>query len=274
MQIKRNPSIEQWLFSEIKLNWGKEAREGIHLSDLLSPRKAYWQRIKPMYPTDLEIMYWLTGQGHENVMSRASGYEHGETKEWNGIFYSPDFFHNFPAELKTRRRNLADEGKEEEVYDYYLKQLKGYCAVENKTHGWLHIWALVEKQEDGTTKPEIGCYEVDFTEEELELERIRLSITKEKLIFALNAKTHTELPLCPAWMCGKESKTMIEKPVCQTCLRTFETEWGSNRHLNAKTGNGHTMKPAEYKIEYIKTCKWYNDCFDITGKLEELGEKL
>ena len=120
MQIKRNPSIEEWLFNEIRTNWGKEARQGIHLSDLLAPRKAYWQRVKPMYPSDLEIQYWLTGMGHENALSHASGYEHASEREWNGIFYTPDFFHNFPAELKTRRRNLAEEGKEEEVYEHYL----------------------------------------------------------------------------------------------------------------------------------------------------------
>src|SRR3972149_8434106 len=251
MQIRRNPEIEQWLFDEIRRNWGKEPREGIHLSDLLTPRKAYWQRIKPLYPTDKEIMYWLTGQGHEKVMEASSGYSHAETKEWNGILYTPDFFFNFPNELKTRRRNLAEEGKEAETYDYYLQQLKGYCACENKTHAWLHVWALVEKQEDRTTKPELGCYEIDFTEEELDLERIRLSLTKDKLIFAYNSKSHKELPLCPSWMCGKESRIMVVKPHCLICKKDFETEWGINKHINSKTGNGHEVTRGEYRTDYI-----------------------
>jgi hypothetical protein len=260
MQIRRNPEIEQWLFDEIRNNWGKEAREGIHLSDLLSPRKAYWQRIKPMAPTDLEIQYWLTGRGHEGVLSRASGYDHAEQREWNGILYTPDYFHNFPAELKTRRRNLAEEGKETEVYDYYLLQLKGYCAVENKTHGWLHVWSLVEKQEDGTTKPEIGCYEIDFTPWELEEERARLLFVRAELRNSLEVKDHRALPLCPAWMSGKESRIMIKKPHCETCKKDFETEWGINKHINSKTGNGHTVTQPEYKTEYIKLCKWFDDC--------------
>jgi hypothetical protein len=31
MEIRRNQSIEKWLFDEIRNNWGKEAREGVHL---------------------------------------------------------------------------------------------------------------------------------------------------------------------------------------------------------------------------------------------------
>lgn len=260
MQIRRNPSIEQWLFDEIRNNWGKEAREGIHLSDLLSPRKAYWQRIKPMYPTDKEIMYWLTGQGHEKVMSRSSAYEHAEVKEWNGILYTPDFFHNFPVELKTRRRNLAEEGKEAETYNYYLKQVRGYCACENKTHAWLHVWSLVERQDDGTTKPELGCYEIDFTEEELEEERKRLIGEKYLLMLALEEKEHRHLSKCEPWMCGRESKKMVKLPYCESCKKEFLTEWGANKHLVSKTGKGHKMNPPEYETEYLKACKWWDDC--------------
>ncbi len=266
MEIKRNKSIEEWLFNEIRNNWGKEAREGIHLSDLLSPRRAYWQKIKPMYPTDLEIQYWLTGQGHEKAFSRAFGYEHAEAKEWEGIKYSPDFFHNFPTELKTRRGNLAEEGKEAETYNYYLKQLLGYCALEEKTMGWLHVWSLVEKQEDGTTKPEIACYEVHFTNQELEEERKRLLNIRLLLMECISRKNHTTLPKCEKWMCGKESKTMVVKPMCNDCYREFETEWGANKHINSKKGYGHTIIPAEHKFEYIKSCKWWEDCL---GEIKE-----
>jgi hypothetical protein len=261
MEIKRNRSIEEWLFEEIRNNWGSNVREGIHLSDLLSPRQAYWQRIKPMKPTDLQIQYWLTGQGHEGAISRASGYEHAESRQWSDIHYTPDFFHNFPCELKTRRRNLAEEGKEAETYEHYLRQLKGYCAVENKTHGWLHIWALVQKQDDGTTKPEIGCYEIDFTREELEEERQRLIQTQAQLLCALEMKDHTILPICTSWMCGRESKTMVKKPYCETCNgREFETEWGINKHITSRTGEGHTVIMAEYETNYVKSCGWYDDC--------------
>jgi hypothetical protein len=216
--------------------------------------------MKPMLPTDLEIQYWLTGRGHEGVLSRASGYEHAEQREWNGILYTPDFFHNFPAELKTRRRNLAEEGKEPEVYDYYLKQLRGYCAVENKTHGWLHVWALVEKQEDGTTKPEIGCYEVDFTSDELQRERMRLLTTKDILGLAISTGIYVTLPPCPAWMCGKQSRTMIKKGFCFNCNKHYKTELGLKKHLASDKGKGHNSNPPQYETNYIKSCKWYDDC--------------
>jgi len=260
MEIKRNKSIEDLLFETMRVELGKESREGIHLTDLMTPRKKFFQVTIPQYATDLEIMYWLTGRGHEGALIRTLGYEHAETKEWNGIYYSCDLDHGFPVEAKTRRGNLAEEGKEAETYNYYLKQLLGYCAVENKTLGWLCVWSLVEKQDDGTTKPEIACYEVHFTGQELELEMARLMVQKEHLETALKIKDHTLLPECPFWMCGKESKTMVVKPKCIDCDREFETEWGINKHINSKKGTGHVTQPAEYKTEYIKRCKWIADC--------------
>jgi len=261
MEIKKDTSISEWLMSEIRVNLGKEPRKHIHLSDLLSPRKAYFQRITPKYATDEEIMYWTTGRGHEDALLYASGYEHGEVRDWNGIFYTPDLFQSLPVEIKTRRRYLAKEGEEINTYGHYLKQLKGYCAITKKQKGWLWVWCLVSKDDaSGKTKPELVCYSVDFTAEELEGERERLTKTKEALEEALRNNDHKPLPLCPNWMCGKELKIMETKPYCETCKKEFETEWGSEKHLNSKTGNGHTMKPATFRTEYDIACKYFSEC--------------
>lgn len=268
MEITRDSSIEKFLFDEIRKNMNKE-RTGIHLSDLLAPRKAFWQKTKPLPPTDDEIMYWTTGKGHEDAFHLVSDIEHGTEQEWNGIKYTPDFFHNFPAEMKTRRRNIAKGGNEAEDYDYYLKQLRGYCAVTGKTQGWLHIWCLVSKDgETGATKPELASYRVGFTEDELSNERFKLDSMKCDLLVAIGTKEHTLLPQCPEWMCGKNKSEMIKNPFCTTCDREFSTDWGIEKHINSKKGQGHEIKKAEYKWEYEKRCKWFDDCKPVlpTGK--------
>lgn len=260
MKITKDIEIEQWAEKEVSNNWGKEAREGIHLSDLLAPRKAYWQKTKPMNPTKEEILYWTSGNAIEERFLRAIGYQKAGVKEWEGIKYTPDIFFNFPAEAKSRRRAMAKEGEEQQVYDHYLKQLLGYCAIENKQQGWLLVFSMLERQDDGTTKPDWGFYRVEFTQEELKQEQARLLMIKEQLEQALCIARFTLLPLCPAWMCGKESKTMTKKGYCIDCNKEFETESGIVKHPKSKAGLGHKITMPEYKSEYIKRCKYYDCC--------------
>jgi len=262
MEIHRNKSIEKWCLEEIQNNYGKDTREGIHLTDLLTPRKKYWQIMKPMKPSIEDISLWTSGSAIEYRVLSAMGYKKGETKEWNGIKYSVDsFMGNIPAEIKTRRRLLAEEGREVETYEHYLNQLKGYCAIENITKGWLIILSLLEKQDDSNkTAPEWAFYDVTFTDEELEEERGRLLKTKMGIEDALKKRDHSDLPLCPRWMCSKTLKIMIKKPYCKTCEKGFETEWGINKHINSRSGQGHEVVMPEYEEKIEKICKWYDNC--------------
>jgi len=261
MEIKRNQSIEDWAMGEVQNNWGSEAREGIHLSDLLAPRRAYWQKIKPMKPTLKEISYWTSGSAIEDKFLKAIGYKKGEEKEWQGILYNADvFLGNLPAEIKSRRRALAKEGEEAQMYDHYLKQLKGYCAVENKQKGWLIVLSLAEKQDNNKTMPEWRYYDVMFTEEELMEEQARLINARASLMVALERKDHTFLPECPHWMCGKTLKIMETKSFCMECSREFEKEGGRERHLNSKTGKGHNVSLPTFREEYEKECKYWETC--------------
>lgn len=260
MEIKRNQSIEDWAMGEIQNNWGSETREGIHLSDLLAPRKKYWQTIKPMKPSLKEISYWTSGNAIEDKFLKAIGYGKGETREWQGIFYSPDTFFNFPAEIKTRRRALAKEGEEAQVYDHYLKQLKGYCAVEGKQKGWLIVLSLAEKQDNNKTMPEWRYYDVMFTQEELGEERQRLINMWTLLCDSIIRKVHGLLPECPQWMCQKKIITMTLAPKCLTCNKEFKSELNLKKHIESKVGKEHEIKKGEYESNVIPECKWFYDC--------------
>ncbi len=211
MEINRLPEVERQIFNEIREKFGK-GREGVHLTDLLTPRKKFWGTVAPLPPTDDEIMYWLTGKGHENVFIRVSGYEHLAVGEWKGLKYTPDTFHrkvakietsdsggfqrvvgeedlSGPVEIKTRRAAPAEPGKEAERYDHYLAQLVGYCAIKGSKRGYLFVWCLTSPDKNAgwkSTKPEMFVYEVLFTEEELMAERMRLGQVQVALLESLH----------------------------------------------------------------------------------------
>jgi len=257
MKITRRPDIEQFILDEIcqyfvKLN---EERTGIHISDLLCLRQAYFQRVKPLPPTNKQVQYFLIGRGHEESLHATSGSAHGEEQEWEGIIFTPDFYHNFPDESKTRRGYLAKPGEETEKYDHYINQLRAYCAVTDKTMGWLRVWSLMEKQDDFTTAPEFAAYELEFTPGELAVERDSLRERREILLEGLRQQNHKLLPQCPEWMCGKVHRNTVVKAFCLDCKKEFTFP---ERHKKSKPH--HSIAPAEYTYDYVKNCKWFDDC--------------
>jgi hypothetical protein len=274
MQIKRSPEREEYLFKTIINSFferDKDRAESIHLSDLLYPRQAYWRRKHPLPATRSEVQYWVIGRGHEDVFHHVTGLKHIEVREWEGIVYSIDFFLDNPNEMKTRRGYLAKDGEEPERYESYLHQLRGYCACEYKQKGELWVWSLLEKVDAYKSAPVLACYDVLFTEEELEEERKSLLTRKNGLQSALDyifdpfiedvpSMPWMALPACPGWMCIDTLTTMIKKPYCKTCNREFEGEWGINKHLDSKTGKGHETEGAVFEKTVVPKCKYYPMC--------------
>jgi len=257
MELIRDESIEKWLFSEMRQEIGKEAREGIHLTDLLTPKKAYWQKIQPEYASDDELLYFLTGRGHESAMLAVSGYQHGDVKERDGITYTPDIFFNFPVEVKTRRAFLAKDGEETEKYAWYIKQLSGYMSLEDIQQGWLIVWCLSEKQDDGwSTKPAVRVYRLTMTQEELNEKKVELRAILALLRASLELKDPSKLPDCPEWMCARISQTLIQRGFCKTC----DKEYQKSNYLTKHKEQGHEIIMPVYKAEIEPKCKYYDIC--------------
>lgn len=276
MEIKEDTSIKQFIFEEIQRNLGKEVREGIHLSDLLSPRKAYWQKTVPMLPETKEIIYWLSGRGHESAFLRISNFEHGEARQWEGIWYTPDILFNFPVEIKTTRRGyLPKEGDEAEKYAHYLKQVKGYCAITEKKQAWLIVWYLSLFDAEGNkTTPDFFTYRVEFTDEELEEERKRMLWQRDLLLKALETHEFNLLEPCEEWMCFRKEREMITKPFCKTCNKEFNTSWGINKHINSRTGSWHEIVDATYIEKRVIQCKYYEMCIGGETESYDFGEVI
>ena len=268
MQIVRDSSIEDFLLEEMQNSLGDNVRDGIHISDLLSPKQAYWRKVKPLKALKHEIMYWLSGHAHESMFLHVSDLKHGEPKQWNDIWYTPDVFYNFPVELKTSRRGfVVKEGKEAESYEHYLKQLRYYCAAEDIPQGWLIVWYLVMMDENRRqTKPDYFSYRVEFTPEELQTTRDGMLVSRDMLQYAINTNDISQLPDCEEWMCIKKISHMLTKPRCITCNKDFATEWGINKHITSKSGKDKDGKKHEIvhatfeniietRCKYAKWCK-------------------
>jgi len=269
MEITKDDSIKQWAIVEIQNNWGTDSREGIHLTDLLTPRKKFWSIIKPMKPAVRDILTWLPGIHVESRLRDALRIQKGEQKVWNEIYYTPDFFFNFPVELKSRRRNLAAEGNEQEDYDWYIRQVRGYCAVEDVRQGWLIVLSFVQKVDQSRkTEPALEFYRLEFTDDELIEERHRLTKTanlletviEEWIVSDHTLDNHDLLPACPSWMCGREIKEIKTKPRCFDCRRDFESDSGLQRHLKSAKGKDHKHVMATYDYSHEPTCKYYDVC--------------
>lgn len=266
MELSRNLNREAEVFQKIKdyftiKDAGKS--DNIKLSDLLYPKQAYFQKKFPLPITDDEVNYYVIGRGHEEVVHKYTGYFKPESKQWNGIWYGVDFMiTDKPIEMKTRRGWLAKEGEERERYESYLKQLVGYCACEGINQGELWIWSLLEPTDEFRSAPKMVCYDVNFTQEEIEKEQLRLLQMKDCLLHALDWDTvsHTLLPDCPEWKCYRKKTTMLTVPKCISCDREFKTDYGIKSHINSSKGKGHKVIFATYNVEKIPSCKWLSMC--------------
>lgn len=266
MKIYKDVQLLDTIISKIKENWGDGGRDGIHASDLLSPRKAYFQKTHPLPPTMKEIMYFLSGLAIETGLSQLLGVGHAPSKSFNGIAYTPDFYIDGITELKSRRSYIPEEGKEESVYGHYISQIVKYVAYEGKNSGNLVVFALNERVDDGKkTEPQLVAYRLEFNEDELDEARESSIRMRDLLVEALEIQDHTILPQCPSWMCGRQLKTVTKKPFCHTCSKEFETDWGINKHIDSKGKSNHVITRAEYRYDFEAECKYYELCKPVIG---------
>lgn len=261
MEIFRDANLETDIINKICNNWGDNVRNDIHLSDLITPRKAFFNKMLKLKLTKEEIFTFLVGLGVEDKLGKLMGEKHGKTKCVHGIYYSPDFEMPEITELKSRRRNLAKEGEEHEVYDHYLRQLKGYLALSNQREGNLIVFSISERiDESNKTRPELAAYKVRIDEEESNNILEELLFTKEILQSSLRDGNFKRLPLCPDWLCGRQIKTMVVPPHCITCDRDFTTDYFLKKHKEGKKTTDHEVKYGEYEFSWEPLCKYFDVC--------------
>jgi len=213
VEILRSKKAEAAVLQKVKAWLTKRPRSttGWHVSDLLYPRKAYFQKIDPQPISDKQAGYFIAGIGHHSVVEAILGpKKHGERADAgeftkHGILFSPDLRLPYPLEFKTSRRQKApdDTGERlEKAYDGYLKQLTMYQALMGTERGALLVFYLSKRIGIGNmTEPCFRFYNVYMTKLERSKLVKKIIETAQLLTSAVKKKNHKKLECCPTWMC-------------------------------------------------------------------------
>lgn len=271
--LVRNEGIERKLLEQIKSSFVADdvtRHATIHMSDMLNPRKGLLARTVPLRATDDESLLFATGRSYEDLVGRLGQLQPGEERMFLGFTYRPDFRWGglIPTEFKSRRRNLAKEGTEEEEYQSYINQLRAYCAADESLLGRLIILSTLQGQDTRDPKKRttavIRVYDAIFTEEELQAERdnlgARLVLFKAALAGAEAGESVQEylapVPLCaPAWLCGKRTKVVDAPEFCKQCGKAVKH---GPAHEHRSVAGAILDEKAHW--EYQPLCKWWSVC--------------
>jgi len=212
--ITRNPEAEAELMAHTR-KWveGAERTPGIHASDLLDPRKAYWNRKNKQPFTDGTILTFFIGKILHSFILSATENKIGvdwasdtgsKTSELLGIDYSVDsMYGGLPREVKTSRKPFLRENDLLEELRNYIEQLVIYLVAEGKTTGSLWILFTGLKGPDGKTQPTYHVYDITITESSSKILATKMIGIREALEKALKTNDPSALPLCREWLCKR-----------------------------------------------------------------------
>ena len=205
-EVKIVQHLRNWLTQQ-----DSERINGIHASDLLDPRLAYWRKLKPKILTERQVFLFTIGKVLHSLILATETHEvdisisDSGTQEALGILFSPDMIvDQHPVELKTNRSLYAPE-QEKLIEDFhmYLEQLIIYCVLSQCLIGELWVLYISLKDGSGRTFPGLRCYKVEITEEQFDDMEQQIISTRTALEEAITHQDHTRLELCRTWLCGE-----------------------------------------------------------------------
>lgn len=212
LQIERDYDEEKDLLAASRAYLEKDERTGIHMSDIMDSRLAFFKWLHAGPIPDRLINMFLVGQALHAVLLCVKGgtddYTRppdGGTKHFQEIQYSPDFLNvkGEPDEIKTTRSFYLPKVAylpDDKTYHMYLEQLVGYMAAEDKQIGRLTLLYINHKDEFRTA-PAIFVFKVTCTPEQLAAMRKVITIASNKLSKAKETKDFSLLDLCRSWKC-------------------------------------------------------------------------
>lgn len=203
----------KWLDKE-----GKDRDPRIHASDLLRPRKAYWNRQHKEPVTARMAGNFMTGKVlhafFSTLMNKKKGLDLTDTDvggTWEpelGISYSNDHEeYGIPYEYKTSRALNEQTTRDLESY---RKQLCIYKAAKKVLKGRLVVLRLnaKDKLKGWGTYPQFRAYQSTWTKALMLGYRKQIITIRKLLEKALKTKKPKDikmLEVCEDWMCGKSN---------------------------------------------------------------------
>lgn len=164
----------------------------IHVSDILTPMKGYWQRVSPKRFSDDTIMFFNLGySGHEYLLGQD---DEGGTIH-DDLCWSPDKrTKEGIVEVKiTTKKTVATT--QEELHNY-LEQVVAYMALDNVLHGEIWIWYVAT-----LGSPKLKVYNVSATPTGLKKYKKQIEDGAKLLREALTTRDPSKLDLCPKTYC-------------------------------------------------------------------------
>lgn len=229
LDIIRDEDAEDMLVEKAKAWLAKEGEERdprIHASDLLDPRKAYWNRQSKESLDACMTGNFLVGKVlhafFQTAMNDGKGLSLTDTDvggTWDktlGISFSNDWEkkcktanspNGIPYELKTSRALNEQTNRD---LSSYLEQLCIYMAAKKSLLGRLVVLRLMAKnvRKGWGTYPQFRAYDIEWTKKDLEGYRKQIVATVKLLTTALKTKKKKDiqmLPICRTWKCSKSN---------------------------------------------------------------------
>lgn len=192
--IRQEPPEVQEIIQSATDNYGlMQGRAGIHATDCIyCLRKAYFNKVDPLPPTQTELFYYLLGLGLQDaLMPRQAGVSNEIQKD--GILLNPDYYNptsRVVAELKTTRMTVKTV-EEKGLPDGWVRQMMAYANALGTKSAILILLPII--------KPEIISYVLKFELTELQQNWGDILTSAKYLQVALDSKEPRALPRGEAW---------------------------------------------------------------------------
>jgi len=220
--FKRASNIEKYLIDLYKYAILKEERKGIHVSDLDFPRKAIFDKLYPMEPSEQDIMRWIRGKSlHELFVKIFENNPNVKVEEETiflregiELYATPDVLLKISGmvmpiimEFKT---TLCEIRNNPLPYSHWVNRLLNYMSLHNTSLGVLAVQIL------DTDK--LKCFiSPKLTEEQLEMRRQMIFYQVREINDMLRKKVNY-FDLCPKWRC----RTCPHIPRCYASLEELK----------------------------------------------------
>jgi CRISPR/Cas system-associated exonuclease Cas4 (RecB family) len=204
MQIKKteeNKIILDFLMKK-SIDSQNERLSTLHVSDLIYPRKAYFNRVNPKPPSEKDLLYWSAGKAHHELLETL--YKERLAKEqaveWENIHGHYDLLAKNGEVIEFKTTRTQTEYTIDNLPEGYLTQLKYYLAMQEKLKGKIIVFYLGIRESNHYV-PKLVTYGVSLTREEVKEIRAEMLARKKGLMNALALLNPSLLPECPSWMC-------------------------------------------------------------------------
>lgn len=226
MKIEERKRFVERIKTHLKAHLENDERKpGVHVSDLIFPRKTFWRRIREHPLTDAEMGYFIAGRAHHQILQVLLEHPdfHEVPVELDEIHGTVDIFGEDVIEIKTTRSPIVHHANK--LPDHWLEQLGMYVSMvyptSRKGVGYLVIFYLGVRSEGNI--PMLKAYKITF--ENLDAIREKMKLTRLLLQEAVASSNPVMIPYCPDWLCkkGKKGECAYYSP----CKTKPEFAWGT-----------------------------------------------